>query len=74
MADPATVTIQSGANESEIAVGGQTVGAVRSALSEILNIPAGAVATVNGERASEDQVLAGGDSLSFKKELAEKGN
>lgn len=67
------VTVTSGANSDDFPFDGQTVGAVRNALSDIYTISADAVPTLNGERVDEDTVLPAGGSLSFAKTTAQKG-
>ena len=67
------VTLISGANEQQLPLEGRTVQAVRDAFSDIFNIPAGAVATVDGEAVDGDYELEAGETLRFSNELAEKG-
>lgn len=68
------VTVISGANSENLeGVVGQTVGAVRQALAGIINIAPDATATLNGSRASNDDVLEDGDELVFSRATAQKG-
>lgn len=68
------VTVVSGANKNDLeGLAGQTVGAVRQALAGIFNIASDAVATLNGQRASNDSILEEGDELVFSKQVAQKG-
>ncbi len=68
------VTVVSGANSNDLeGLAGQTVGAVRAALASLFNIASDAVATLNGNRASNDQILAEGDELTFSRQVAQKG-
>ena len=68
------VTVVSGANSNDLeGLAGQTVGAVRAALSSLFNIASDAVATLNGQRVGADQILNEGDELSFSRTVAQKG-
>lgn len=68
------VTVISGANSNELeGLAGQTVGAVRAALASLFSIGTDSVATLNGARVSNDQILNEGDELSFSKAVAQKG-
>lgn len=52
---------------------GKTVAAVRAQFASALNIPSGAVATVNGHTVPESQVIVDGEELVFAKPLGQKG-
>ena len=68
------VTVTSGANSNDLeGLAGQTVGAVRQAFSSIYNIAPDAVATLNGDRVGDSQILNEDDELSFSKTTAQKG-
>lgn len=54
-------------------VSNQTVGQVRAALSDALNIAPGAEAKLNGNVATDDQVIGAGETLTFTKKAGEKG-
>lgn len=69
------VTVTSGANSNDLdGLAGQTVAQVRQAFAGIFNIASDAVATLNGERVSADQILNEGDELVFSRATAQKGN
>lgn len=61
-----------GANEQAMDAG-QTVAQARENFKEILNIPDGAKAIVNGDEVGEDYILNEGDSLEFIKSAGGKG-
>jgi hypothetical protein len=61
-----------GANEQAMDAG-QTVAQARENFKEILNIPDGAKAIVNGDEVGEDYTLNEGDSLEFIKSAGGKG-
>lgn len=67
------VTVISGGNSDDFPFDGQTVGAVRKALSEIYKISESAVPTLNGQRVDEDTVLPAGGELTFSATVAQKG-
>lgn len=52
---------------------GQTVANVRAQLSSAYQIPSDAVAQLNGQNASESDILRNGDELTFVKQTAQKG-
>jgi hypothetical protein len=52
---------------------GMTVGDVRDRFSEALNIPDGAVATINDISVEDEQTLVNGETLIFSKPLGSKG-
>lgn len=67
------VTVTSGANSDEYPFAGQTVGAIRTALSEIAGIAPDAVATLNGRRVTDDVFVNNDDELVFSRATAQKG-
>ena len=67
------VTVTSGSNEATAELEGQTISQVRRDFATALNIPDGAIATLNGEAASDDDELQSGDQLAFVKDTAAKG-
>ena len=67
------VTIISGANELSANVAGQTVSALQSTYTTVLNIPAGAKAQINGRPAGAGDTVKVGDRLVFAAATAEKG-
>jgi hypothetical protein len=52
---------------------GQTVADVRDMFADVLNIPDGATATVNGIAVADEQVLVDGEEVIFAKPLGQKG-
>ncbi len=52
---------------------GQTVADVRRTYSTVLNIPAGASATINGVAVPETQTVVNGEEIVFAKALGQKG-
>lgn len=67
------VKISYGVHSLEAAIAGKSVGEVRQALKEPLNIDPRALALVNGRDASASQVLKEGDQLEFVRLAGEKG-
>lgn len=68
------VTVIYGANEETInGFTGKTVGEIRQAKRESMNIPQGATAYLNGEAVDDDAVVEDGDSLEFSKLSGRKG-
>lgn len=67
------ITVISGANEQDFPLAGRSVEFVRSQLGPVYNIPADAVATVNGRAADGGFTLRDGDELVFARTAAEKG-
>ena len=58
------VKVLHGANEQSIQPG-QTIGAIRQELKDVLNIEEGAAAVLSGDNVSDDYVLREGDVLEF---------
>lgn len=52
---------------------GMTVEEVREDFADILNIPAGATASINGYAVDGEQVIVNGEEIVFAKPLGEKG-
>lgn len=67
------VKISYGVHSLEAAIAGQSVGEVRQALKEPLNIDPRALALVNGRDAPASYVLKEGDQLEFVRLAGEKG-
>lgn len=67
------VKISYGVHSLEAAIAGQSVGEVRQALKEPLNIDPRALALVNGRDAAASYVLKTGDQLEFVRLAGEKG-
>ncbi len=68
------IKVTCGANSEEYGnIEGKTVGEVRKTLRDILNIPDGARALVQGEEVDDSYVLEVGDSLEFVKPAGQKG-
>ena len=67
------VKISYGVHSLEAAIAGKSVGEVRQALKEPLNIDPRALALVNGRNASASLVLKEGDQLEFVRLAGEKG-
>ena len=68
------IKVTCGANTEEYGnIEGKSVGEVRRTLRDILNIPEGARALVNGETVEDNYKLALGDSLEFVKPAGQKG-
>ncbi len=62
-----------GANEGEYQLGGYSVGQVARSLREVFNIPADAIATVNGRQVPTSHLLTDDDFLEFVKVTGCKG-
>jgi hypothetical protein len=69
----ADVLIEHGPNDITMAVAGYPVSKVQRAVAEVLNVPAHAVAFVNGHRVNSKRLLRAGDSLVFLLESGRKG-
>ncbi len=67
------VNISYGVHVLTAAIAGKSVGEVRQALKEPLNIDPRALALVNGRNASASLVLKEGDQLEFVRLAGEKG-
>lgn len=67
------VRVTYGVHTLEAQVGGRTVGDVRAALSQALNISPEAIAVVDGAEAGADHVLKAGEQLEFVRLAGEKG-
>ena len=65
--------ISYGVHSLEAGIAGQSVGEVRQALKEPLNIDPRALALVNGRDAAASYVLKEGDQLEFVRLAGEKG-
>ncbi len=68
------VKISYGVHHLEVAVAGKSVGEVRQALKEPLNIDPRALALVNGRDVAASYLLKSGDQLEFVRLAGEKGN
>ncbi len=67
-----TVKVTCGANSRDVAPG-QTVGQVRKAMTDTMNIPKDAAARVGGNVVDGATVLKSGDQLEFVKPSGVKG-
>ena len=67
------VKISYGVHNLEAAIAGKSVGEVRQALKEPLNIDPRALALVNGRDVAASHVLQQGDQLEFVRLAGEKG-
>jgi hypothetical protein len=67
------VKISYGVHNLEVAIAGKSVGEVRQALKEPLNIDPRALALVNGRDVAASYVLKPGDQLEFVRLAGEKG-
>jgi len=67
------VKISYGVHNLEAAIAGKSVGEVRQALKEPLNIDPRALALVNGRDVAASHVLKQGDQLEFVRLAGEKG-
>ena len=67
------VKISYGVHHLEVAIAGKSVGEVRQALKEPLNIDPRALALVNGRDVAASYVLKEGDQLEFVRLAGEKG-
>ena len=67
------IKISYGVHSLEAGIAGQSVGEVRQALKEPLNIDPRALALVNGRDAAASYVLKEGDQLEFVRLAGEKG-
>jgi hypothetical protein len=62
-----------GVHSLEAGVAGRTVGSVREALAQPMNISPRAVALVNGQEVDANRILSAGESLEFVRYAGEKG-
>lgn len=70
-----SITLTCGANSQELDnVAGQTLGAVKSQLADILNIPTPVQSILGGQTVTDDYVLVEGDSIELIKPAGEKGS
>ena len=67
------VNISYGVHHLEVAIAGKSVGEVRQALREPLNIDPRALALVNGREVAASHLLKDGDQLEFVRLAGEKG-
>lgn len=67
------VKVIHGANDEEFELVGQKVSAVRASLVDAFNIPADALALVNGDQVGNDYQLKQNDVLEFIKAAGVKG-
>ncbi len=67
------VKISYGVHTLEVAIAGKSVGEVRQALKEPLNIDPRALALVNGQDVAASYILKDGDQLEFVRLAGEKG-
>ena len=67
------VKISYGVHHLEVAIAGKSVGEVRQALKEPLNIDPRALALINGRDVAASYVLKEGDQLEFVRLAGEKG-
>jgi len=67
------VRVTYGVHTLEAQVAGRTVGDVRAALGQALNISPEAIAVVDGVEAGADHVLRAGEQLEFVRLAGEKG-
>jgi hypothetical protein len=68
-----TVRVIYGVHSLDANVAGRTVGEIRAALRQALNIGPQAVAVVDGQEAKESSVLQTGEILEFVRLAGEKG-
>ena len=68
------VRVICGVHTLEAHVAGRTVGEVRGALAQALNVSPAAVAVVNGGEVGADYVLREGEQLEFVRLAGEKGH
>ena len=67
------VKVIHGANDDEFDIVGQTVASVRASLVDAFNIPADAIALVNGKEVSGEFILEANMVLEWQKILGSKG-
>jgi hypothetical protein len=67
------VKISYGVHHLEVAIAGKSVGEVRQALKEALNIDPRALALINGREVAVSHLLKEGDQLEFVRLAGEKG-
>jgi hypothetical protein len=67
------VKVSYGVHSLEAAIAGKSVGEVRQALKEPLNIDPRALALVNGRDVAASHILKAGDQLEFVRLAGEKG-
>jgi len=67
------VKVSYGVHSLEVAIAGKSVGEVRQALKEPLNIDPRALALVNGRDVAASYILKQGDQLEFVRLAGEKG-
>ncbi len=68
------VKVSYGVHSLEAAIAGKSVGEVRQALREPLNIDPRALALVNGREVAASYLLKAGDQLEFVRLAGEKGS
>ena len=68
-----SVRVVHGINEGRFAAEGHTIEQVAHSLCEVFNLPADAVALVNGKEVTRDHILADGDNLEFTRTFGQKG-
>ena len=68
------ITVQNGVNELTSELAGKSVSAIRSMLSQALNIDPEAVAYVNGHAVTPETPVQDGATLEFIKASGTKGN
>lgn len=69
-----TVRVIYGVHSLEVNIAGRSVGEVRAALKQALNIGPQAVAVVDGREILESHILQGGEILEFVRLAGEKGS
>ena len=68
-----SVSIKHGVNSLTLDLAGQTVGAIRDRVEDVLNLGANEEARVNGLPATDETVVQEGQTLEFVKVAGEKG-
>lgn len=71
--EAAAVKVIHGAMDESFQVSGQKISAVRASLVEAFNIPADAIAFVDGEQVDENHILLENSTLEFVKQAGVKG-
>jgi hypothetical protein len=68
------VRVRHGVYELDLALAGQSVGALRRSLGPALNLAPAALALVNGQPVSESYTVEPGDSVEFVRQAGQKGS
>ena len=71
---PGQVQVIHGVYSHSLPLAGMTVAAARADLQERMNVPADAMAVIDGDEAGDDTILQEGQMLNFVKRMGERGS